>query len=153
MDGIANLGARPPANASGPAGPSTPAGADEQLAGLRKVAQEFEALFVGALLRSMRNTVLESDLIDNKGEIKYYRQLYDEELAPNMAGQNGGLGVADLIVQQFAARLAAEAGEAEAPGAASAPVRLAGFGREVIQRYRAEAGAAGTEIASSPGNK
>lgn len=79
--------------------------APERLQRLRKVAQDFEALFVGTLLRSMRNTVLESDLIDNKGEIKYYRQLLDEEMAQGAARSGSGLGIADLIMRQFQASL------------------------------------------------
>ena len=76
---------------------------------LREVARQFEALFVGMLLRSMRNTVIEADILDPQGEAKYYRQLYDDELARLTAERGEGLGVADLIVNQYAARLAAEA--------------------------------------------
>jgi flagellar protein FlgJ len=82
-------------------------GSEQQLQDLHEVAREFESLFVGMLLRAMRDTVIESDLFNPQGETKYYRQLHDEELARVTAAQDGGLGVADLIVNQLAARLAA----------------------------------------------
>jgi len=81
---------------------------DLELVKLKQVARDFEALFIGMLLRSMRETVMESDLFDPEGEGKYYRQLHDDELARRSADQGGGFGVADLIVKQYAARLAAE---------------------------------------------
>lgn len=81
---------------------------DPELVKLKQVARDFEALFIGMLLRSMRETIMESDLFDPEGEGKYYRQLHDDELARRSADQGGGFGVADLIVKQYAARLAAE---------------------------------------------
>jgi Rod binding domain-containing protein len=74
---------------------------------LQQVAKQFEALFIGMLMRSMRSTVMESDLFNPEGEGKYYRDWHDDELARRSAEQGGGFGVADLIVNQYAARLAA----------------------------------------------
>jgi len=68
---------------------------------LRAVAQEFESLMVSTLLRSMRATVPESDLIESKGATQQYRQMYDDELARSAAKSGRGLGIADMIVKAY----------------------------------------------------
>jgi flagellar protein FlgJ len=113
----------------GPAAPSRAldeASDPVRLRTLREAAREFEALFVRTLLRAMRNTIPEAGIIDDQGEIKYYRQLFDEELADTAAGAGGGLGVAQMIVRQYLRESPPE------PPAAQ-PARH----REALQRYRA----------------
>jgi len=68
---------------------------------LRKAAQEFEGMFVNLLLKSMRSTVMESDLIDNKGEMGTYRDMLDQKMAENLGGSENGLGVADMIIERY----------------------------------------------------
>jgi soluble lytic murein transglycosylase-like protein len=79
---------------------ASPAPADRQRR-LRAVAQEFESLMVSTLLRSMRATVPESDLIESKGATQQYRQMYDDELARAAAKSGRGLGIADMIVREY----------------------------------------------------
>ena len=67
---------------------------------LRKAAQDFEAVFLAQLLKSMRKTVPESELLGNSSESKIYRAMMDEELAAEMA-RSGGVGLADLLVEQL----------------------------------------------------
>lgn len=105
---------------------------------LREAAREFEALFVRTLLRSMRQTVPESGIVDDQGEIKYYRQLYDEELANRAAGAGSGLGVADLIVRQFAG-LAEPGGEPAPAGEDPGAERIRRL--DALVRYRQVAAA------------
>jgi flagellar protein FlgJ len=129
---------------AGSAGPAKAqdAGRDPvQLAKLRRAAQEFEALFVRTLLRAMRNTIPESGIIDDQGEIKYYRQLFDEELADTAAGAGGGLGVAQMIMRQYehSAMKGAPAGSPANP-VTQAPAAEDALRRpEALIRYR-EAG-------------
>jgi flagellar protein FlgJ len=106
-----------------------PAEPDPQMQQLREVAQEFEALFINTLLQAMRKTVMETDLFNPEGESKYYRQMHDEELAKSMARQEHGLGMTEMIVNQFAARLAAE------------------------KAYSAPTPVTGTEMATSPAKR
>ncbi len=63
-------------------------------------AKQFEAVFLNQLLKAMRKTVPESKLFNSGGPTKFYQQMQDAEMAKAMAQQNGGLGIADLIVQQ-----------------------------------------------------
>ncbi|MCB1183365.1 rod-binding protein, partial [bacterium] len=98
-------------------------GSREDLANLRETAQEFEAVFLNQLMKVMRETVPENDLFNSGGATKFYRQMHDAEIARAMATGRSGLGVADLIVQQFAASVGEGRDQAAgdlSPGAASA---------------------------------
>jgi len=108
----APVGMRPLATPR-PVEDAAPRSASEQK--LRTVAKEFEALFVNQLLSSMRGTVAMSDLIDNDGEIQYYRQLYDQALADRTAG-----GIAEMIIRDYMPKVEAGA-EAAGEKAADAP--------------------------------
>jgi len=84
------------------------AGANKDVAQIKKAAQDFEAIFINQLLKSMRNTVEESKLWGDGRDMKLYRSLLDEQLASQMA-KTGGIGLADLLAEQ----LMADAGAAE----------------------------------------
>ncbi len=93
----------------GPPSPSSqPLKPSDDLAGLRKVATEFEALFLGTLLESMRATVPESELFGKGGATKLYRQWHDQELARSMARSGDGLGIAEMLVRQFQGTVASD---------------------------------------------
>lgn len=78
-------------------------------AGLEKAAQEFEAVFLNQLMQAMRRTVPENTLFNSQGATKLYRQMHDQEIAKAMATGRSGMGIADLIVQQFARNVEAPA--------------------------------------------
>ncbi|QQD19719.1 rod-binding protein [Spongiibacter nanhainus] len=63
------------------------------------VAKQFEALFVQMMLKSMREAVPEGGLFDSDS-MKFYQQMMDSQLSVSLAEQ-GGLGLADTIVQQL----------------------------------------------------
>jgi len=68
----------------------------------RKVAEEFESLFISYMLRSMRNTVERGDddfIPESMGE-KIYTDMLDGEYAKIIAS-NGSLGLADLIYKEI----------------------------------------------------
>jgi len=102
------MSSTPQIGVSPPPAKRTAGDQDVRVQQLREVAQEFEALFINTLLQAMRKTVMETELFNPEGESKYYRQMHDEELARAVARQEHGLGVGEMIVNQFAARLAAE---------------------------------------------
>ncbi|CAG8998419.1 MAG: Peptidoglycan hydrolase FlgJ [Candidatus Celerinatantimonas neptuna] len=71
---------------------------------LKKVARQFEAIFMQMLLKEMRkaNNAFESpDSPMNNRYVKNYQQMYDKQLALDLSN-NGSLGLSKLIVQQFA---------------------------------------------------
>ncbi len=74
--------------------------AEKEQSARKKVAQEFEALFVGMMLKSMRATVGTDSLTGGGHGEEVYRSLLDQEYA--MAAARGeGLGLARLIEQQL----------------------------------------------------
>ena len=79
----------------------------ENREGLEKSAREFEAVFMNTLLQAMRKTVPENELFNGGGATKFYRQMHDAELAKALATGHSGMGIADMIVAQFAANVEA----------------------------------------------
>jgi len=71
-------------------------------AALQEAAQQFEAIFMKMLLKSMRKAqdVLESDSPFNSQSTKFYRDMHDQQMAVELSS-NGTLGLSDLIVRQL----------------------------------------------------
>lgn len=69
---------------------------------LQEAAQQFEAIFMKMLLKSMRKAqdVLESDSPFNSESTKFYRDMHDQQMAVELSS-NGSLGLSDLIVRQL----------------------------------------------------
>ena len=66
---------------------------------IKKVAKQFEALFVKMMLKSMRDTVPENELFGGKSE-KMYQDMYDKQLSTEIS--NGrGIGLASVIERQL----------------------------------------------------
>ena len=72
-------------------------------ANLRKVAQEFESLFLGEMLKSMRsaNNVLAKDNPLNTETTKQYQDMYDQQLSVTLSKQGGGIGLQDVLMRQL----------------------------------------------------
>lgn len=68
---------------------------------LRAVAQDFEAMMLEQMLKSMRdaNEALGEDGLLNSREQKFWREFQDSQLAMELA-KSRGLGLADAIVEQ-----------------------------------------------------
>lgn len=83
----------------------------------RKVAREFEAMFVGMMLKSMRDTVGKNELTGGgKGE-EIFQSMLDQEYATAIATSQGGIGLAAMIEKQ----LVREAAPANVHAAATVP--------------------------------
>jgi murein DD-endopeptidase MepM/ murein hydrolase activator NlpD len=76
--------------------------AGQNKAGLTKAAQEFESLFVGYLLKIMRETLEETGGEDSGFGRQIYTELFDQEVARSIARQ-GVLGIADMIEGRLSA--------------------------------------------------
>ena len=70
---------------------------------MRKVAQEFESLFLNEMLKSMRsaNEVLGKDNPLNTPAAKQYQEMYDQQLSVTLSRQGGGIGLADVLMRQM----------------------------------------------------
>lgn len=66
---------------------------------IKQVAQQFEALFMQQLLKSMRDAELSPGILDSD-QSRLYTDLYDKQLALNMSAGKG-IGLADSLYQQL----------------------------------------------------
>lgn len=104
-------------------------------ANLKKVAQEFESLFVSQMLKSMRsaNEVLAKDNPLHTPESKQYQEMYDQQLAVTLSTRGNGIGLQDVLMRQLSKTkgirpgdpAATAAGGSAASGATAAKTALA----------------------------
>jgi peptidoglycan hydrolase FlgJ len=66
----------------------------------KKVSQDFEALFVGMMLKSMRSTVKEDKMTGGGHGEETFRSLLDQEYAA-AAVKRGGIGLAKQIEKEI----------------------------------------------------
>lgn len=99
---------------------SSNAGKDEKAA-LRQAAEQFESIFFGMLLSSMRkaNEGFEVDGMMNSQTTKFYRDMQDSQMATDLA-QKDALGLADLLVEQLSPALGKKASSDNALAAGEA---------------------------------
>lgn len=83
-------------------------------ANMRKVAQEFESLFLNEMLKSMRSATeaLGKDNPLNTPAAKQYQEMYDQQLAVSMSREGGGIGLADVLMRQMSKNKPLAPGEA-----------------------------------------
>ncbi len=99
-------------------GPSAGGVAPADLARLRKVSQDFESLFLSYMMKVGREASFKSEGFFARGEgEKIFTDMRDDELAKHMA-KAGGIGLADLIVEQLSRTLRDQAREQAALQAA-----------------------------------
>ena len=93
---------------------------------LKQVAGQFEALFTGMMLKSMRQASLAEGIFDSS-QSDMYRDMSDQQLAMDLS-QKGGLGLQDAIIRQLGGQLESKVnahGETQAYGMDTIPVRPA----------------------------
>lgn len=66
---------------------------------VKEVAKQFESIFVSNVLKGMRDAKLADGIADND-QSKFYKEMYDQQLAVHLSGKPG-VGLADLIVKQL----------------------------------------------------
>ena len=69
---------------------------------INEVASQFEALFVQQMMKSMRDAVPKSDLM-NSDHLDTYQAMADQQMAVNLS-QQGGIGIARMLVEQMQTR-------------------------------------------------
>lgn len=82
---------------------------------LRATAQQFEAMFLQEMMRTMRQATIKSDLLESSA-METYEGLFDKEVAMQMA-KRGGMGLAEVMVKQMKRHV--EGAEASAAAAAA----------------------------------
>jgi flagellar protein FlgJ len=67
---------------------------------LREAANNFEAIFIQQMLKTMRKTSFESDLLPKSEGEKVFQSLLDEQYA-QISAKSGSLGLGEMIYQQL----------------------------------------------------
>lgn len=81
-------------------GAKTPAEKEVAMKRLVKVSQDFESIFLGYMLKTMRGTVPKSDFFGDKKEEDIFGSMRDEEMAKGMA-KAGGIGLSRIMIDQM----------------------------------------------------
>ncbi len=71
---------------------------------LREAANDFEAIFIQQMLKTMRKTTFESDLLPKSEGEKIFQSLLDEQYAL-LSAKSGSLGLGEMIYQQLKTNL------------------------------------------------
>jgi Rod binding domain-containing protein len=77
----------------------------------RETAQQFEAMFIQMMMKSMRESVMKSDLSEN-APLETYQGMFDKEVSMQLAKKNS-MGLADMLVKNLEQQQAATVSTAE----------------------------------------
>jgi flagellar protein FlgJ len=66
----------------------------------RETAQQFEAMFIQMMMKSMRDASFKGELLDSSA-LETFQGMQDREISLQMA-KRGGFGLADMLEKQFA---------------------------------------------------
>lgn len=79
---------------------------EQSPAAIKEVAKQFESLFLSMMMKSMREAKLADGILDSQ-QSQFYRDMYDQQMAMQLAGKPG-IGFADLIAKQLSPKAAEE---------------------------------------------
>lgn len=114
---------------------------DQSPAAIKAVAQQFEALFMDMMVKSMRDANLGSGLFDSD-ESEMYQQMWDQQISLQLA-KSKGFGIADLMMKQLERTSAAQPAVGAGPQPAAADPTS--FVRSVLPLAKQAAKRLGTE--------
>jgi Rod binding domain-containing protein len=77
---------------------ATPTHSAKDVAKIREIAQDFEAIFTELMLKAMRQSVPKSEFIDGGNAEEIYRSMLDSEYSKIMAAQRNS-GIAHALEQ------------------------------------------------------
>ena len=66
-----------------------------------KATQDFEAFFIGHLLKDMRASLPKGGLFPESGESRMMQDMLDENMADNLAHKGPGIGLSKVLLQQL----------------------------------------------------
>lgn len=73
---------------------------DKDTKKLKKACKDFESIFVNMLLKNMRNTVSESDMVKKSHAREMFEGMLDEEISKNISNGDG-IGIADILYENL----------------------------------------------------
>jgi Rod binding domain-containing protein len=78
---------------------------------MRETAQQFEAMFIQMMMKSMRDSVVKSDLMESN-TVDTFEGMFDKEVSVQLSKRNS-LGLADMLVRNLEQQQASVASTAE----------------------------------------
>ncbi len=72
----------------------------QQLATLKKLSVEFEAVFLKEVVKAMRNTVPKNGYLNGGNAEEIYKSMMDDQMAQSMA-ENGSSGIAQAVYNKL----------------------------------------------------
>lgn len=75
----------------------------DQAGALRETAKQFEAYFIQHVMKTMRESIQRSDLVES-GNADQFQELMDKEISIKMA-ERGSLGLADMLERSLKQRM------------------------------------------------
>ncbi|MDR2165760.1 MAG: flagellar assembly peptidoglycan hydrolase FlgJ [Zoogloeaceae bacterium] len=83
----------------------------DQAAGIRAAAQEFEAMFLQMVMKSMRETTSQDGFLDSDAS-RFFTGMLDEQMAKNLS-RTGQIGLAEMLEAQLTRQFGLQAGTME----------------------------------------
>ncbi len=68
---------------------------------LKEACKDFEAILLNYMLKSMRNTVEKSDILNGGLKQEIFESMYDQEIATHIAHSNKNTGLGDMLYKQL----------------------------------------------------
>lgn len=81
--------------------PALNAAADAPDPRLKKVARQFEGIFLQELFKGLEREPEEGDLLGDSQASQMFNQLHHQALSDQAAGGSGALGIADLLYRKL----------------------------------------------------
>ncbi len=78
-------------------------GKDDNPEAIREAAKQFESIFMGMLLKSMRdaNAAIVDEPFFDSSQMDMYKEMHDEQLSLSLTTSHSGLGLTDILVRQL----------------------------------------------------
>jgi flagellar protein FlgJ len=81
---------------------------------LKRACNDFEAIFVSYMLKSMRKTIFEDGLFGKSHESKIFKSMFDENLALGVS-RSRGIGLGEMLFERLKVKEPGPAGLREGP--------------------------------------
>ncbi len=72
---------------------------------LKEACEDFEAMFTGLMLKSMRSTVPEDNLFGTSNQKEIFQSMFDQEIANDIAHSNNNFGIGDALYRKLSQKM------------------------------------------------
>ncbi len=68
---------------------------------LKDSCKDFEAIYIGLMLKTMRNTVPEDNLFGASNQKEIFQSMFDQEIAKDLAHSDNPFGLGDMLYKNL----------------------------------------------------